>query len=244
MKFSILTLFPDFFNSLYSYSVLGRGISQGIFEIETVNIRDFSMNKHRKVDDYSYGGGPGMVMKAEPIVRAIEDVKDEGAHTIYLSPKGTKLSQGKLKELSKYNHLILLNGHYEGVDERVLENFVDEEISIGDYILSGGEVASMVLIDGISRLLEGVLSNSESTQEESHSTRLLEYPQYTRPVEFRGYKVPDILLSGDHKKIDEYRHKKSLEETFFRRPDLIETANLSVKDREFIEKLKNAKEEE
>lgn len=244
MKFSILTLFPNFFATLEEYSVIGKGMEKNIFTIETVDIRDFAHNRHFKVDDYSYGGGPGMVMQAQPVVEAIESVKTEKSHVIYLSPRGQQLSQKKLLELKSMEHIILLNGHYEGVDERAIENFVDEEISIGDYVLSGGEIASMVLIDGVSRLLEGVLSNNESTIEESHSNNLLEYPHYTRPSDFRGYKVPEVLLSGDHKKIEEFRRQKSLEITLDRRPDLLKLEDLSEKDKKYINELMERKKEE
>lgn len=245
MKFSVLTLFPDFFDTLGQYSVLGRGLNNNSFQLEILNIREFASNKHKKVDDYSYGGGPGMIMQAQPIVDAIESVKNPDSHVIYLSPRGEKLSQAKLEELKNFEHLILLNGHYEGVDERVIEHFVDEEISIGDYVLSGGEIASMVLIDGVARLLDGVLSNKDSVTEESHSSGLLEYPQYTRPENFRGFCVPEVLLSGDHKKIEDFRHKKSLEITLDRRPDLIKLEDLPMEDRKYIiELMENKKEEE
>lgn len=245
MKFTILTLFPEFFDSLLQYSILGRAIEENKFQMETVNIRDYSKDRHKKVDDYSYGGGPGMVMTPQPLVDAIESNRlCEGSHVIYLSPRGKKLTQNKLEELKNMKHLILLNGHYEGIDERVIEHYVDEEISIGDYILSGGEIASMVLIDGIARLLDGVLSNEESTLDESYSNNLLEYPHYTRPAQFNGYMVPQVLLSGNHKKIEEFRHQKSLEITFQRRPDLLEEYSLTEEDRKFLKKLLETKKEE
>lgn len=244
MKYSILTLFPEVFQFLETYSVIGKGVENSSFTYETIDIREFSTNKHKKVDDYSYGGGPGMVMKAQPIVDAIQSVKAPSSKVIYLSPRGKVLTQEKLMDLSKEEHLILLNGHYEGIDERVIENYVDEEISIGDYILSGGEIASLVLIDGISRLLQGVLSNVESIQEESHSSGLLEYPHYTRPFDFEGHLVPEVLISGNHEKIEKYRREKSLEVTYRRRPDLLEKAELSKADLEYLNRLKeNLKED-
>ena len=221
MKFSILTLFPEMFEILSS-SIIGRAKEKGIIEIETINIRDFSKNKHKKVDDTPYGGGAGMVMMPDVVYDAYKSVKTEGAKVIYLSPQGKTLTQGKVKSLSKEKHLILLCGHYEGIDQRVLDEIVDEEISIGDYVLTGGELPSMVLIDAVSRYIDGVI-NKESIQEESFSNEenLLEYPQYTRPEEFHGVKVPEILLSGHHENIEKWRKEKSLEITKNKRPDLI-----------------------
>ena len=195
MKFSVLTLFPEMFEMLNS-SIIGRAKENGIIEIETINIRDFSKNKHKKVDDTPYGGGAGMVMMPDVVYEAYQAVKTDNAKVIYLSPQGKTLTQGKVRELSKEKHLILLCGHYEGIDQRVLEEIVDEEISIGDYVLTGGELPSMVLIDSVSRYIDGVISK-ESIEEESFSNEqsLLEYPQYTRPEEFHGMKVPEVLLS-------------------------------------------------
>ena len=195
MKFSVLTLFPEMFEMLNS-SIIGRAKENGIIEIETINIRDFSKNKHKKVDDTPYGGGAGMVMMPEVVYEAYQAVKTDNAKVIYLSPQGKTLTQGKVRELSKEKHLILLCGHYEGIDQRVLDEIVDEEISIGDYVLTGGELPSMVLIDSVSRYIDGVISK-ESIEEESFSNEqsLLEYPQYTRPEEFHGMKVPEVLLS-------------------------------------------------
>ena len=195
MKFSVLTLFPEMFEMLNS-SIIGRAKENGIIEIETINIRDFSKNKHKKVDDTPYGGGAGMVMMPDVVYEAYQAVKTNNAKVIYLSPQGKTLTQGKVRELSKEKHLILLCGHYEGIDQRVLDEIVDEEISIGDYVLTGGELPSMVLIDSVSRYIDGVISK-ESIEEESFSNEqsLLEYPQYTRPEEFHGMKVPEVLLS-------------------------------------------------
>lgn len=238
MKFTVLSLFPEVFDVLKDYSVIGRGLEEGAFEVQAVNIRDYAQNKHGKVDDYSYGGGPGMLMAPGPLVRAIEDVSTPSSHVILLSPKGQVLSQKRLARLKDKEDLVLVNGHYEGVDQRVIDHYIDEEVSIGDYVLSGGELASLVLIDGLARLLPGVLSNEDSALEESHSSQLLEYPQYTRPQDFRGHKVPDILLSGDHAKIEDYRHKQALEETLVKRPDLLEGADLDQEDQQYLDKLK------
>ena len=220
MKFDVLTLFPEMFKSL-DESIIGRAKEKGLIEINLINIRDFSKNKHKKVDDTPYGGGAGMVLMPDVVYDAYSSVKDENAKVIYLSPQGKVLNQNKVKELSKENHLILLCGHYEGIDQRVLDEIVDEEISIGDYVLTGGELPAMVLIDSVSRYVEGVLSE-DSTKEESFSNNLLEYPQYTRPEEFRGRKVPEVLISGHHENIKKWREQKSLEVTKQKRPDLLE----------------------
>ena len=219
MKFDVLTLFPEMFKSL-DESIIGRAKEKGLIEINLINIRDFSKNKHKKVDDTPYGGGAGMVMMPDVVYDAYSSVKDDKAKVIYLSPQGKVLNQDKVKELSKENHLILLCGHYEGIDQRVLDEIVDEEISIGDYVLTGGELPAMVLIDSVSRYVQGVLSE-DSTNEESFSSNLLEYPQYTRPEEFRGRKVPEVLISGHHENIRKWREEKSLEVTKKKRPDLL-----------------------
>ena len=219
MKFDVLTLFPEMFKSL-DESIIGRAKEKGLIEINLINIRDFSKNKHKKVDDTPYGGGAGMVMMPDVVYDAYSSVKDDKAKVIYLSPQGKVLNQDKVKELSKENHLILLCGHYEGIDQRVLDEIVDEEISIGDYVLTGGELPAMVLIDSVSRYVQGVLSE-DSTNEESFSGNLLEYPQYTRPEEFRGKKVPEVLISGHHENIRKWREEKSLEVTKKKRPDML-----------------------
>jgi tRNA (guanine37-N1)-methyltransferase len=218
MKIDILTLFPEMFDTL-KQSIIGKALEKKIIEINLINIRDFSKDKHKKVDDTPYGGGAGMIMKADIVYDAFKSINNKNAKTIYLSPKGKILNQQKIEELSKNEHLILLCGHYEGIDERVLDEIVDEEISIGDYVLTGGELPAMVLVDSVSRYIEGVI-NSESILEESFSNGLLEYPQYTRPEIFLDKKVPEVLLSGNHKKIDEWRYKKSIEITKTKRPDL------------------------
>lgn len=227
MNIDVLTLFPDFFQSLNSYSIIGRAIGEGKINLNCINIRDFSKDKHKRVDDYPFGGGPGMVMQIEPIYEAINSVKTDDSKVIFLSPQGKRLNQEMAKSLSEENHIILLCGHYEGIDNRIIENYVDEELSIGDYVLTGGEIPAMVLIDCISRLIPGVLSSEESYMDESHYDGYLEYPQYTRPREFNGIKVPDILLSGDHAKIDKWRREESIRITMEKRPDLIDKANES-----------------
>ncbi|MDK7355090.1 tRNA (guanosine(37)-N1)-methyltransferase TrmD [Peptoniphilus harei] len=237
MKISVLTLFPDFINNIGDFSIVGRSIGQGKLELETVDIRDFAINKYLQVDDYPYGGGPGMLMQIKPIVEAIESVKTENSKVYYMSPQGKVLTQDKLKELKEEEHIILLNGHYEGIDNRVIENYVDEEISIGDYVLTGGELASMVIIDGVSRLLDGVLASEESFEDESHYNGLLEHPQYTRPREFRGLEVPDILLSGDHEKIRKYRLRESIKNTLQKRPDLLKDKTLNDEEKDILKDL-------
>lgn len=239
MKFDILTLFPKMFSSPFQESVLARAIEKRLIEIRTINIRDFARDKHQVVDDTPYGGGQGMVMKVEPIARAIEQVKAEDPSTwaIYLTPEGKPLNQKRVKELSSRSHLLLLCGRYEGVDERVRECFIDEEISIGDYVLTGGELAAMVLIDAISRLLPGVLGSDRSAEDDSFCDDLLEYPQYTRPANFRGYEVPDILLSGNHQAISLWRRREALRRTYLRRPDLLSKATLSEEDKKILEEI-------
>lgn len=219
MKFDILTLFPEMFEPL-KHSIIERATKKNLIEINTINIRDFSKDKHKKVDDTPYGGGAGMVMKADVVYDAYKSVEDKNAKVIFLSPQGKTLNQKKVQELAKEEHLILLCGHYEGIDQRVLDEIVDEEISIGDYVLTGGEIPAMVLVDSVSRYVEGVLSEG-STSEESFSDGLLEYPQYTRPEEFRGKKVPEVLISGHHENIKKWREEKSLEITKKNRPDLL-----------------------
>ena len=220
MKFNVLTLFPEMFEPIKE-SILKRAQENNVIEINLINIRDFSKNKHKKVDDYPYGGGAGMLIRPDVVYDAYQSIENKNtAKVIYLSPQGKVFNQSKVQELSKENHVILLCGHYEGIDQRVIDEIVDEEISIGDYVLTGGEIPAMVLIDSISRYVEGVLSK-ESTQEESFSNGLLEYPQYTRPENFLGHEIPEILKSGHHENIDKWRKEKSLEITMVKRPDLI-----------------------
>lgn len=219
MKFNILTLFPEMFETVKK-SVIGKAIEKRIIEINLINIRDFSKNKHKKVDDTPYGGGAGMVMRPDVVYDAYKSIGNQTAKVIYMSPQGKKLNQQKVEELSKERNLIILCGHYEGIDQRVIDEIVDEEISIGDYVLTGGEIPAMVLIDSVSRYIEGVISQ-ESTSEESFSNGLLEYPQYTRPEIFNEKKVPEVLISGHHENIEKWRKEKSLEITKIKRPDLL-----------------------
>lgn len=220
MKFDVLTLFPEMFVSLKE-SIIGKAGQKGLININLVNIRDFSKDKHKKVDDTPYGGGAGMIIRPDVVYDAYESVKDEKAKVIYLSPQGERLNQQKVEELSKQEHLILICGHYEGIDQRVLDKLEVQEISIGDYILTGGELPAMVLIDTVSRYVEGVITK-ESIEEESFSNNLLEYPQYTRPEEFMGMRVPEVLISGHHENIRKWRYEKQLEITKKKRPDLLE----------------------
>lgn len=238
MIIHILTLFPEFFDVLESYSIIGRALEEEKLVLDVRNIRDYSEDKHKKVDDAPFGGGPGMVMKVQPIASALEPLKHHGK-VYYLSPQGTPLSQKKLMEMSKEEEIILLNGHYEGIDERVISHYVDEEISIGDYVLTGGEIPTMVLVDGITRLLPGVLAQEESYLDESHATHLLEYPQYTRPRDFMGLTVPDVLLSGNHREIELFRKRESLRNTWKKRPDLLEKYNMTPEEKEMLLKIKN-----
>ena len=238
MKFDILTLFPEMFVSLDS-SIIGRAKEKELIQINITNIRDFSKDKHKKVDDTVYGGGAGMLIRPDVVKSAYDSVKSKESKVIYLSPQGKTLTQKRVIDLAKNeNHLILLCGHYEGIDQRVLDTIVDEEISIGDYVLTGGEIPAMVLIDTISRYLDGVITE-DSTNEESFTNGLLEYPQYTRPEEFEGIKVPDVLISGHHENIRKWRRRKSLEITLEKRPDLLENVSLSDEEIKYIEELKN-----
>jgi tRNA (guanine37-N1)-methyltransferase len=225
MKFYVLTLFPDMIMDGIKTSITGRAIDQGILEVEAINIRDYSAEKHKKVDDYPYGGGAGMVMQAQPIYDAYLSVVNRLGYrprTVYLTPQGSVFKQSYAKEYAKEEALVLLCGHYEGVDERVLEEIVTDYMSIGDYVLTGGELPAMVMIDAISRMVPGVLSNKESGETESFSENLLEYPQYTRPEEWNGRKVPPILLSGHHANVEKWRYEQSVLRTKERRPDLLE----------------------
>ena len=226
MKFDVLTLFPEMFNCL-NESITGRAIKNGKIDINLVNIRDFSNNKHKKVDDTPYGGGAGMVMMPDVVYRAYQSVKDTNTKVIYMTPQGRTLDQRKVEKLSKEEHLIILCGHYEGIDQRVIDKIVDEEISIGDYVLTGGEIPAVVLIDSVSRYVDGVLKK-DSIKEESFSNGLLEYPQYTRPEVFEGEKVPEILLSGNHQEINKWRKEQSFEITKKKRPDLLQNQILIV----------------
>lgn len=223
MKFDVLTLFPETFELVMKESIIGRAQEKGLVEVNAIDIRDYTKDKHRKVDDYPFGGGSGMVMMCQPVFdafRAVTQGMDTKPRVIFMSPQGRVLTQKMAVELSKEEHLILLCGHYEGIDERIIEELVDEEISIGDYVLTGGELPAMVLIDCVSRLIPGVLSSEGSFSDESHFNGLLEYPQYTRPAEYEGRPVPEILLSGHHANIQKWRAEQSLERTRKKRPDL------------------------
>jgi tRNA (guanine37-N1)-methyltransferase len=225
MKIEIATLFPEMCESVLAESIIGRARKKGAVDISCRNIRDYTKDKHRRVDDTPYGGGMGMVMQADPIFNCYEAVcQDMGAkpHTIYMSPKGNVFTQKRAVELASYDNILIICGHYEGVDQRVLDEIVDEEISIGDYVLTGGELPALVIADAVSRMCEGVLSDELCYQDESHFNGLLEYPQYTRPEEWHGVKVPEVLLSGHHKNINDYRLTKSIEITKERRPDMYE----------------------
>ncbi|MDD6049855.1 MAG: tRNA (guanosine(37)-N1)-methyltransferase TrmD [Clostridiales bacterium] len=237
MKITILTIFPEMFESVLNASILGRAREQGLIEVECIDIRPFSDRKHKNTDDYPFGGGAGMVMLAQPIMDAMASVTGAGfsGKRIYMGPRGTTLTTGKARELAREEHLVLLCGHYEGVDQRALDKCIDEEISIGDYILTGGELAAMVLTDCVARFIPGVLGSAESPEEESFSDGLLEYPQYTRPRELNGMEVPEVLLSGDHARIKAWRRQESLKATRRFRPDLLEKAELTPKEKKWLE---------
>lgn len=244
MKITIMTLFPEMCNAVLDESIIGRARKNGIIEIDTINIRDFTHDKHNRVDDAPYGGGMGMLMQTQPIYDCFASLCSEDGkkpHLIYMSAQGKTLTQKRVKELSQLPNIAILCGHYEGVDERIIEEIVDEEISIGDYVLTGGELPALILSDSIARMIDGVLPNDEAKELESHYSGLLEYPQYTRPPEWHGRKVPDILLSGHHGNIDKWRREKSLERTLERRPDMLKSAELTKKDREYLAKLKENK---
>lgn len=234
MKFYILTLFPEMVMQGLSASIIRKAAERGIVAIEAVNIRDYTKDKHMKVDDYPYGGGAGMVMQAQPIYDAYQAVKQKIGHTprtIYLTPQGPVFHQKMAKEMSKEEELVFLCGHYEGVDERVLDEIVTDYVSIGDYVLTGGELPAMVMVDAISRMVPGVLTNEESGETESFEGGLLEYPQYSRPREWMGKEVPEVLMSGDHLKIQEWRREQSILRTKKYRPDLLKTADLTIKEK-------------
>ena len=245
MKYHVLTLFPEMIEQGLSSSIIGRATEKGLLQVEAINIRDYSTNKHHKVDDYPYGGGAGMVMQAGPVYDAYEDLVQKlgkKPRVIYLTPQGKVFNQKMAEEFAKEEDLVFLCGHYEGIDERVLERIVTDYVSIGDYVLTGGELPSMVMIDCISRLVPGVLNNDVSADIESFHDNLLEYPQYTRPDTFLGMKVPDVLLSGNHGKIEQWRREQSIKRTLERRPDLLEDANLSKKELEYLKRLQHEKE--
>lgn len=245
MRIDILTLFPEMCSSVLSESIIGRARANGFVEIECTDIRDYTADKHNRVDDAPYGGGPGMIMQAQPIYDCFEALcKKLGKRSrlIYMSPQGKVLTQQKVKQLAQEESIAILCGHYEGVDERVIEEIVDEEISIGDYVLTGGELPALILADSIARMLPGVLAGEEAYSEESHYSSLLEYPQYTRPPEWRGRQVPQVLLSGHHGNIKRWRREQSLRRTYERRADLLERAQLDKNDKKILSSLKSDSE--
>ncbi len=245
MRIDILTLFPEMCERVLAESIIGRAREEKLVEINTRQIRDYSLDKHRRVDDSPYGGGTGMIMQVQPVYDCYMSLCEEigkKPHLIFMSPQGKTLTQERVKELACYENIALLCGHYEGIDERVIEEIVDEEISIGDYVLTGGELPALVLADSISRMLPGVLANDDAFTLESHYDSLLEYPQYTRPFEWKGREVPAVLISGHHANIEKFRREKSLERTYLRRPDMLKGADLSKKDIEFLRQLKKNKE--
>lgn len=240
MKYHILTLFPEMVMNGLNTSIIGRASSQGILSINAVNIRDYAGNKHNKVDDYPYGGGAGMVMQPGPVYRAYKALEEDAGHklrVIYMTPQGKVFNQSMAEDFAKEEELVFLCGHYEGIDERVLDMIVTDNVSIGDYVLTGGELAAMTMIDCISRLVPGVLNNNDSAEIETFHDNLLEYPQYTRPEEFMGVKVPEILLSGHHANVEKWRREQSIIRTLERRPDLLDNAVLNKKERIFLDEL-------
>lgn len=237
MRIDIITLFPEMCEAVMSESIIGRARKSGAVEINCHQLRDFAFDKHRRVDDAPYGGGMGMLMLAEPIALCFEEIcrqVGKRPHFIYMSPQGKTLAQGRIKELAELESVCLLCGHYEGVDERLIEEYIDEEISIGDYVLTGGELPALVLADSLARMIPGVLSNDECFEQESHYNGLLEYPQYTRPSVWRGREVPPVLMSGHHKNIEQFRREQSVIRTAKKRPELLEKAELTEKERFFV----------
>ena len=245
MKIDIMTLFPEMCETVLDTSIIGRARKADKIELSCVNIRDFANNKHNKVDDAPFGGGMGMVMAAEPIYNCYKSLctDDNKPYLIYMSPKGATFNQKKALELSQKEHIVFLCGHYEGIDQRVIDEIVDEEISIGDYVLTGGEIPALVCADVICRMLPGVLSDEICFKDESHFEGLLEYPQYTRPAEWNGREVPSVLLSGNHAQISKWRKEKAIEITYDRRPDILEFANLDKKEKKFLDDYIKSKKE-
>jgi len=240
MRFDILSIFPEMFESFFGCSLLKKARDKGLIRIETHDIRAGATDRHRMTDDYPYGGGAGMVMKVEPVARVLEAIGAVPGESlrVLLTPQGETFNQAMAGELARSGRIVLICGHYEGVDERVRQHLVDREISIGDYILTGGEAAAMVIVDAVARLIPGVLGNDESARHESFAMGILESPQYTRPEDFRGWKVPEVLLSGHHREIEEWRRREALKRTLRRRPDLLAGAALTEKDRKILEELK------
>lgn len=244
-QFFVLTLFPEMIQQTLSHSIMGRAQKEGHISVEAINIRDYTLNKQKHVDDYPYGGGAGMVMQAQPIYDAYQSIaeKAKGVRVVYMTPQGRPFTQRIAEELSQEENLVFLCGHYEGIDERIIEEIVTDEISLGDFVLTGGELAAITIIDAVSRLVPGVLGKEDSFADESFSDGLLEYPQYTRPPVFHGKEVPEILLSGHHANIAKWRREQSLIRTVKKRPDLLETAELTAKERQFVERLREELQE-
>lgn len=245
MRFDIITLFPETVECVLNESIIGRAREKGIIDIRCIQLRDYAFNKHRKVDDYPYGGGFGMVMQAEPIYqayKAITENLDYKPYTIYMSPQGKTFRQSTAKKFAKKEHIVILCGHYEGVDQRIIDEIVDDEISIGDFVLTGGEIAAMAVVDSVSRMVDGVLREEGSYSEESHFNGLLEYPQYTRPEIWNGKSVPEVLLCGNHKLISEWKRKMSIINTFKKRRGMLSKAKLTEKEAELVGELKRKKQ--
>ncbi|MGM9924155.1 MAG: tRNA (guanosine(37)-N1)-methyltransferase TrmD [Bacillus sp. (in: firmicutes)] len=246
MKIDVLSLFPEMFTGVFGSSILKKAEEKGAASYNVVNFREFADNKHKTVDDYPYGGGAGMVLKAQPIFDAVDHLRQETPskkqRVILLCPQGERYTQKKAEELAKEEHLIFVCGHYEGYDERIREHVVTDEISLGDYVLTGGELGAMVIIDSVVRLLPGVLGNEDSPVKDSYSSGLLEHPHYTRPYDYKGHKVPDTLMSGNHKLIEEWRTKESLRRTWTRRPDLLEHMELNEQEKKWLEEIKKENE--
>ena len=247
MRFHVLTIFPGMFDSPLSLSIIARAQKQGLVEVNLHNIRDFTHDRHNTVDDYPFGGGPGMVMKPDPLFESVEHVReseslDENVPTVLMTPQGRRFNQRIAEDLSDLSDMVIICGRYEGVDERVRQNLVTDEISIGDYVLGGGELAAMVVIDAVARLIPGVVGSAESPANDSHTTGLLQHPLYTRPSVFRGMEVPDVLLSGHHAEITKWQRREALRRTLERRPDMLEPTELSPDDRRFLDELRDERE--
>lgn len=241
MLFQVLTTFPEMIEAVVGESILGRARQKGLIEVEAINLRDFAADRHRTTDDAPFGGGPGMVMKPEPVFKAVESLiaraRSGRPRVLLMTPQGQRFDQQMAAQLAREGHLIIICGRYEGVDERIRQHLVTDEISVGDYVLTGGELAALIVIDAVARLVPGVLGDASSAENESFSSGLLEYPQYTRPAEFRGYKVPEVLLSGNHEQIRIWRRRQALKRTLRRRPDLLETAPLTEQDRRLLKQI-------
>lgn len=241
MRIDILTLFPDMCDTVLGESIIGRARAAGKVEINTIDIRNYTEDKHRRVDDKPYGGGMGMVMQAEPIYKCFNSLCEQigsKPHLLYMTPQGKTLTQQRVKELSKLDNIAILCGHYEGIDERIIEELEPEEISVGDYVLTGGELPALIVADSVSRMLPGVLSDDECFEEESHYNSLLEYPQYTHPSEWNSRNVPEVLLSGHHANVDKWRRQQSLKRTLERRPDMLDSAELTKDDKKYLDSLR------